>query len=200
MKISRFLIIFAWLFNTSHAFADDFTIDDFTINPGETKAISLKLNNTVNSYIAFEFFLILPEGISIPKDEYGYLMAELNSERINRHVLEVSQMADGSYHFLCYSSRNTTFKETSGEIVSLTVTAANDATLGSKEGKLITQKLSDPGENKVVFDDYTFHVTISGSDNQQGLCPHGCLLGDMNQDGTLTISDVMLLVGIILGN
>lgn len=161
MKTARYLLTFALLALAGNALADDFTIADFSINPGETKTVSIELNNTENSYIAFEFYLLLPAGISIPEDIDGYLVAELNSDRINRHVLEVSQMPDGSYHFLCYSNRNNAFKGTSGEMISLTVTAANEIPSGCKEGKLITQKLSDPNGNKVVFDDFAFNITVA---------------------------------------
>ncbi|MBO4851877.1 MAG: hypothetical protein J5529_13410 [Prevotella sp.] len=199
MKAARYLITIAWLALASFAFADDFTITDFSINPGETKTVSIELNSIENSYVAFEFYLVLPEDLSIQKDEEGYLMAELNDTRINRHILEVSLMPDGTYHFLCYSNRNTLLKGTSGEIISLTVTAAEKAEPSNKEGKLIAQKLSDPDENKVTFDDFTFHVTVTGANTQNGYCPHGCLLGDVNHDGSLTISDVMSLVSLILG-
>ena len=190
-------MIAALLAMAGNALGDDFTVADFTINPGETKTISIELNNTENSYIAFEFYMTLPKGITIPEDEDGYLMAELNSTRINRHVLEVSQMDDGSYHFLCYSNRNTSLKGTSGEIISLSVAAAENATTGIQDGHILNQKLSDPDENKVTFDDYTFHVTVGGSGGQ-GLCPHGCQLGDVNQDGKINVADVMLLVNMIL--
>ena len=126
-----------------NALGDDFTVADFTINPGETKTISIELNSAENSYIAFEFYMTLPKGITIPEDEDGYLMAELNSTRINRHVLEVSQMDDGSYHFLCYSNRNTSLKGISGEMISLSVVAAEDAISGTQDGKLLNQKLQD---------------------------------------------------------
>lgn len=183
-----------------NALADDFTIADFAINHGETKTISIELNNMGNSYVAFEFYMALPEGITIPEDEDGYLMAELNGTRINRHILEVNLMPDGTYHFLCYSNRNTLLKGTSGEIISLMVSASETAALGNKVGKLISQKLSDPNENKVTFDDYTFHITVTAPLSEPGHCPHGCLLGDMNQDGELTSADVTLLVKTILGH
>ena len=188
----------AWLTLAGHAMADEFTIADLTINPGMTKNISLELINTDNSYIAFEFYMVLPEGVTIPVDEDGYLMAELNDARINRHVLEVERMNDGSYHFMCYSNRNTSLEGTSGEIILLTVKAADDATPGVKEGKLLNQKLSDLNKNKVTFDDYIFHVTISGTEGQEGLCPHGCQLGDVNKDGRLTVADVMMLIKMLL--
>ncbi|MBP5387328.1 MAG: hypothetical protein J6Y97_08110 [Prevotella sp.] len=197
MNIARQLATIMCLAMVAHAMADDFTIADFSIKQGETKTVSIELNNTESSYIAFEFYMTLPEGISIPEDEDGYLMAELNASRINHHNLEVSRMPDGKYHFLCYSGQNNALKGTSGEIISLTVKAADDATEASGlEGLLFTQKLSDTSQKKVTFDDFTFHVAVTKA-VEEGMCPHGCLLGDMNQDGMLTVTDVMLLVKII---
>ena len=199
MKAARYLLTIVWLALAGHTMADDFTIADFTIQNGETKTISIELNNTKKKYIAFEFYLTLPEGITIPEDEDGYLMVELNSARINRHVLEVSLMPDSTYHFLCYSSRNSQLRDTSGEIISLTIQAEKTIYTANKQGKLFAQKLSDPNGNKVTFKDFTFNVSIKGL-TPQIKCPHGCLLGDMNQDGTLSIADVMMLVGAIIGN
>ena len=109
-------------------------------------------------------------------------------------------MDDGSYHFLCYSNRNTSLKGTSGEIISLTVKADEGIGPSVQEGKFLNQKLSDPTEKKVMFDDYSFYVTISGAGDQEGLCPHGCQLGDVNHDGTINVADVMMLVIMILNN
>ena len=199
MNIARQLATIMCFAMVAHAMADDFTIADFSIKQGETKTVSIELNNTESSYIAFEFYMTLPEGISIPEDEGGNLMAELNASRINRHNLEVSRMPDGKYHFLCYSGQNNALQGTSGEIISLTVKAADNATEASGlEGLLSTQKLSDPNKKKVTFDNFTFHVTVTKA-VEEGMCPHGCLLGDLNQDGRLTVTDVMLLVKIILG-
>ena len=198
MNIARQLATAICLVIVAHAMADNFTIADFSIKPGETKTVSIELNNTESSYIAFEFYMTLPEGISIPEDEDGNLMAELNASRINRHNLEVSLMPDGKYHFLCYSGQNNALQGTSGEIVSLTVKAADNATEASGlEGLLSTQKLSDPNKKKVTFDNFTFHVTVTKA-AEEGMCPHGCLLGDLNQDGKLTVTDVMMLINAII--
>ena len=198
MNIARQLATTICLVIVAHAMADNFTIADFSIKQGETKTVSIELNNTESSYIAFEFYMTLPEGISIPEDEGGNLMAELNASRINHHNLVVSRMPDGKYHFLCYSGQNNALQGTSGEIISLTVKAADDATEASGlEGLLSTQKLSDPNKKKVTFDSFTFHVTVTKA-AEEGMCPHGCLLGDLNQDGKLTVTDVMMLIKIIL--
>lgn len=163
MKAARYLLTVAWLALAGHAMADNLTIANFSINPGEIKTISVELNNTENSYIAFEFYMTLPEGVFISEDEDGYLMADLNSARINRHVLEASLMSDGSYHFLCYSNNNNTFKGTGGEILSITLTA-DDSLEGGQElqGLVFNQKLSDNATNKVTFPDFRFNISVKG--------------------------------------
>ena len=200
MKTARLFLTIAGLVLANCVMADDFYVADFSIAQGETKTISIELNNSENEYIAFEFYMSLPEGVTIAEDEYGDLMAILNSGRSSRHILEVVRMNNGNYHFLCYSNSNTKFKGTTGEIISLTVTASETATIGSGlEGRLYTQKLSDPNKHKVEFDDYVFHVDITGTGGSEGMCPHGSLIGDLSGDNYLTVTDVMLLVNEFIG-
>ena len=102
--ISSFLTV-ALLTWAGNVFADELRVNDFTIAPGETKNISVELTATDKSYIAFDFYMTLPEGISITLDKDGYPDVTLNSARSSGHSLEVAKNADGSYHFLCYSSK-----------------------------------------------------------------------------------------------
>ena len=187
MNIARQLATTICLVIVAHAMADNFTIADFSIKQGETKTVSIELNNTESSYIAFEFYMTLPEGISIPEDEGGNLMAELNASRINRHNLEVSRMPDGKYHFLCYSGQNNALQGTSGEIISLTVKAADNATEASGlEGLLSTQKLSDPNKKQVRKTRY--RLTHEGQYFQIDLYPmwddKAILLTEMSEENT----------------
>ena len=52
-----------------NTFADNLSVTDFSIAPGEAKAISIELTNPDREYIMVEFWMSLPEGISIPQDE-----------------------------------------------------------------------------------------------------------------------------------
>lgn len=181
----------ALLTMVGNASADELIISDFSITTGETKTISIELNNPTNDYIAFEFDMRLPDGVRILYDEDDYLMAELNSARSNRHELEVSEPNnDGVYHFLCYSNRNKTFKEKSGEIINLTLQCADDAVAGSYTGSIYDIILSDPNKVEVDFDDFTFNVTITSN----------ALPGDANGDGFVTIADAVAVVNYILTN
>ena len=172
----------------SHALADDFTIADFTLQPGETKTISVELNSTDNEYIAFEFYMSLPEGVSILEDEDGYLLAELNSDRCSEEFeLTASKLEDGSYRFICYSFPFTPLNGTSGEILTMTVTAAGTAVPTTGVGTLFSQILSTPDKTEVEFDDFTFNVGIGRR-------------GDVNGDGAVSIADVSMTVSYVVSS
>ena len=161
--IRTLLLTMAWLAMAGHALADELRVSDFSIRPDETKTIAVELNNPNKTYIALEFYMTLPKGISIVSDDDGYFDAVLNSERSARHTLEVKQSTNGSYHFLCYSSKNNAIKGTEGEIVSMTIKADDGLEGGQlQQGRIFAQKLSDDSENKVTFPDFTFGIDIEG--------------------------------------
>ena len=166
MKTIRFLLTAVLLALTSSMFGDELVIQDFTIMPGETKDISIELNNPENPYILLEFEVIFPEGISIAKDEDDELLVGLNSARIAKsHTLEVADHGGGNYKFLVYSSKNAAFKGTSGEIISVTLKASETAAGGEFQGKITGQLFSKVDETGYYPEDKTFKVTIKGEEN-----------------------------------
>ena len=144
------------------AYGDELVVTDFSIAAGETKTMSVVLNNPTSDYIAFEIYMSLPTGISIVADDNGYLMVSLNSNRASRHIIEVNMIDNGDYHFLCYSNGNDTFKERSGELFTMTLKADDNATSGTFEGIIYNQIFSDPNKQQVDFADYLFSATITG--------------------------------------
>ena len=191
MKTIRLSLLTALLTVVGNATADELIVGDFSITAGETKSISIELSNPTKDYIAFEFSMRLPDGVRIVYDEDNYLMAELNSERSNRHELEVSEPNhDGVYRFLCYSNKNNTFKGKSGEIINLTIHCADDAVAGSYTGSVYDMIFSDANKVEVDFDDFTFNVTIASAVKP----------GDANGDGEVSIADVVAVVNYIVTN
>ena len=146
MKTIKLLLSVVLLTFASNTFADNLAVEDFTIAPGSTKTISIELNNPNSEYIMVEFWLSLPNGLTIPKDEDDYYLAEGNSSRFKRsHTLEVSKQ-DGYYHFLIYSSRNEALKGNSGELISVTIEAASNAQIGTYTANIFNQLYNDPSK------------------------------------------------------
>ena len=72
--------------------ADNLTVADVTLNAGDKKQVSIVLNNPDHQYAAFQFDLVLPEGVSIAKNAKGKLMASLNEDRQDDHTLTVTDV------------------------------------------------------------------------------------------------------------
>ncbi len=162
MKTIKLLLSVVLLTFASNTFADNLAVEDFTIAPGSTKTISIELNNPNSEYIMVEFWLSLPNGLTIPKDEDDYYLAEGNSSRFKRsHTLEVSKQ-DGYYHFLIYSSRNEALKGNSGELISVTIEAASNAQIGTYTANIFNQLYNDPSKNEVLPNDVSFNITVQG--------------------------------------
>ncbi len=191
MNKVRLFVLMALLTLVGNASADDVTVSNVSIAAGETKSISIELNNPTKDYIAFEFWLRLPDGVRVEYDEMGDLMAMINDNRVNGHVLEVSEPNnDGVYHFLGYSARNKSLRGRSGELINLTIRCDEDAEAGSFSAFVYDLIFSDPNKVEVDFADFSFGINITG-DNKRG---------DVNGDSLVDISDVVVLVNMILGS
>ena len=179
MKSLKLFVMSALLTVVGRAYGDELVVTDFSIAAGETKTMSVVLNNPTSDYIAFEIYMSLPTGISIVADDNGYLMVSLNSNRASRHIIEVNMIDNGDYHFLCYSNGNDTFKERSGELFTMTLKADDNATSGTFEGIIYNQIFSDPNKQQVDFADYLFSATITGErvlDENSAALKYGTML------------------------
>ena len=144
-----------------NAYGDNLKIADFSINPGETYDLSVELENPDYQYIMTEFWMSLPDGVSIAKDSYGDFVYEEGNRFDRTHVLTISKENEGNvYHFLIYSSRNKPFTGNSGELFKVTLEAASDATTGTSQGRAYGQVFSDIDKQEHNPADVTFRVTV----------------------------------------
>ena len=61
------LSIAAFLFSMLSAYADNISVPDMNIVPGETATVGISLDNTATNLVSFQMDLTLPEGITINK-------------------------------------------------------------------------------------------------------------------------------------
>jgi predicted component of type VI protein secretion system len=91
------MILAVLLAMAGRALADNLTVEAVTLMPGETKQVAISLENTQKAYAAFQFDLLLPEGISIAKNEKGKFIASLDEDRKDDHTLNVSEKSSGAF-------------------------------------------------------------------------------------------------------
>ena len=140
--------------------ADGLRIDEnFQIAPGETgKELNLILDDEAGVYCGLEFWLYLPEGISISKKANGKFIYS-KSEAAEDHTFSIAEEADGSYHFLIFETENTLLG--SGVFCTLTVEASSSVESGQANGKFKKVVISDAMGRGPEFDEIPFKVTIT---------------------------------------
>ena len=99
------------------------TVDDFTIKAGETKTLTVNLENPDMTVTLVQFDLELSEGLSVAKDEdEEYLMDIVTSRTtLKKHSLDYN---DKNGRILLSSSSNKILSGTSGAIITIDITAA----------------------------------------------------------------------------
>ncbi|MDE5929187.1 MAG: Ig-like domain-containing protein, partial [Muribaculaceae bacterium] len=99
---------------------DSFYIPDFKIAVGETKTISVMLDNET-PFTAFQTDVYLPEGLYIVDNSF-----ELTSRASSGHSVSARSFADGRTRIICMSLSNSIFTGNSGALLNLDVTANKD--------------------------------------------------------------------------
>ena len=135
---------------------DKFYISDFSIGAGETVKIAMQLDCDAENYVAFQFNIYLPEGLTPKVDRRGKYEFTF-SERADDHTITSALQEDGSIKVIGASLNNYNFWETSGDFVYLNVTASEDFS-GVHEIKLSNIRFSDILGNETLLADETTKV------------------------------------------
>ena len=169
---------------------DKLNVEPITVfkdNPS-TMAIELK-NPSSKKYIGYQFKIVLPEGVSICKKDNGqYSYTQGNRYGNTQMMMNIREQNDGSYMVLCFSLSNTPISGHEGAILSLDVTSDGSLDDGSYEGAIRGIKFSTPEGSDALLPDATFKVNVSKYE-----------LGDVNNDGSVSITDITMAVNYILG-
>ena len=96
---------------------DAMSSEGISIRAGETRAVSIKLDNEA-LYTAFQLDLLLPEGLSASNFSL--------TDRAGNHVVETNVMADGKLRLMCYSPQLETIDGNSGALLNFEVTATDN--------------------------------------------------------------------------
>lgn len=164
---------------------DRFYIDDFRIGPGDTKLVSINLDNE-SQYSAFQADLYLPAGLSVVQVD-GMYDFSLTSRKGTDHSLVSQPLSNGAIRLLSYSMRVNAYSGNSGALVTFRVKAATDfegpAYIELKN--MLFTKPTRPTAIEVPFDDEVCTVTKG-------------LRGDVNADGFVNPADLPALIDYLL--
>ena len=99
---------------------NSFYIPDFKIAIGETKTVSIILDN-LTPFSAFHTDICLPKGLTIENNSFV-----LSSRANGSHTVSADNFSDGMIHINCISTNNDVFTDSKGTLLSFNITANND--------------------------------------------------------------------------
>lgn len=165
-------------------------IEPITTRAGNEIIVPLNLKNT-ESICGFEFNLVLPEGIIIPKDEEGYYQIQLSSDRTTsrkHNIFDATLKEDGSIYVLCNSTTSKTFEGSDGEVALITMQTADTMEAGDYPIALKNIVLAKSDASTIKVAEVVSLLTI------ESYTP-----GDANGDNEINGGDITAISNYLLG-
>ena len=138
-------------------------IEPFEIEAGEVKEILVNLSNPGTEITAVEFDLFLPEGLEVVSDEYGYYLSpgSRTPNKRNQHAVSGALLSSGAIHVICYHNSQLAFTGEDGDVVVITIKAADDLEPGNYTIDLRNIELVNPADptNGILISDNNTVVT-----------------------------------------
>lgn len=155
------------------------TMRNIEANRGDTIVIPVSMINE-SSIISFQTDIYLPEGLELLQEDGEYMIDP--SDRMTRtHSIICDDVSNGAIRVLCYSSNYKPFTGNSGDdLFYLTVKVA-DAADGDYSIQLKNTLFTTSDFEELVAPDASANVHVNGY-----------LLGDANNSGTVTVTDVVV--------
>ena len=154
---------------------------------GKNATLSIRMKHETD-VAGFQFNMLLPEGFSIKKISRGEDISGLDENDENIYTFKNSDKNDGSRFFLCYSATNTAMPKGDIEIAKVEVNVPKNIEAGEYGVILKKEEMAFGTESKKVdFVNSIFTVA-------------DCILGDVNKDGIITVSDITSLGQYLIDN
>ena len=170
---------------------DQLTVEPVRMKAGERVELAVAMDNAVTNYMGWQCDMTLADGLTLTSGEDGYPEAVLGSRfQDTDHQIGANVRAAGGYRFIASSFDGNTIPGHSGTLFTVTLQAGDTMAAGTYEGKLTNIEFNTTDNQRILFGDLTFTVTVE---------PEG-IKGDVNKDGAVDIADVVAVYNIMAVN
>ncbi len=163
---------------------DSFSVSDNTAFHGDTIMIPVSMQNE-STITAFQTDVYLPEGFELIKVN-GEYQVSLSDRKGRDHVIMVNDAPDGALRVLSYSPTLKSFKNNEGELFYITVKVPEGIS-GTFPIWLRNTILTSIDEEELYAIDALGNLSVTN-----------IIKGDVNNDGIVTVSDVVTAARYIL--
>ena len=163
-----------------------------TVRNGVEGNLFIKFDPIIKVCNGYQFVLNLPAGITLAEDEnsgeYFYSLGDRYSDK-DKIQISIYEKAPGVYQLLCFSLTNETINIRDIPVITLKIVVPENLEDNIYEGKITDVACSFVDGSSLNADDTSFTIPVSR-----------IKMGDANGDGSVNVTDVMLIVNHILGN
>ena len=136
-----------------------------------------------------QFDLRLPNGVTVATKSNGKLDVKL-TERVESHSVTGRQLENGNYRFVVSSMDNDSFIGNEGTLVEITLDVPATIEAGEYIVKVQNVELSVPNGNDLMV--------VKPADTESKLTVKSYTPGDVNNDGSVSVTDVGCAINYIL--
>jgi hypothetical protein len=165
------------------------TVTDMTQCSGGRGVLNVLLTDE-ETIMGFQFDLQLPTGVTVAENN-GNLMAALTGNAINTHSISSSKVSDGLYRFIVTPQGSRAISNDNGDGMTITIDVADNMISGVydmtiKDIEMTVRKTGN------VFED------IHPKNSTAKLTITEAVMGDVNGDGRVSVTDVISMNSYIL--
>ena len=161
-QIKYFIIAVAALFSGS-AMAQKVVCPDVTIDKGDKAELVFSIESDQESTLA-EFFLTMPEGISIEKNSKGRYLFTKGDMPTEDHTVTVTDKKNGDVYVLLKNEYGDNFESTSGTLITLPIVADETAVSGPNVIKVTGVNITNLDPKQINTEtEFDITVTVSGA-------------------------------------
>ena len=158
---------------------------------GSQVVLSLKMRNRLKA-VAYQCDLYLPDGVEVAKNADGSYKIELSTERTtaeNSNVFKSALQSDGCIRILSASTSNIAYNGNDGEVATIVLQLSDSLEEGDLPIILRNVEIADANSANNVIDFVKSTLTVSAY-----------TVGDVNNDGRISITDFTAIVEYLMGN
>ena len=200
MKLNKLFKVFAFLVAAIPATMSAQTtaklyIEDFNIDPGQTKEVEIIMENPDIAVWQAQLDVRLPEGLNVVKEDGDLIIDLLRNSKRNKHTLEANE-TEGVVRILVTTTGDATTQGTEGAFISISLKAASDFTSGNI--KLEKMKLVPLEGSTVVPEDS--ECKVNNTAGIEDIPADGYKIGDLYDLQGRKVTDSQLSRGIYIMN
>ena len=166
------------------------TAPEVSLGVGNTAILSIQMeNDQEQEYNGYQFDILLPEGVTIAENDTSFIYS-LSPRYDEKAMVKIKDFGDGCYRTMVFSLSDSIITGTEGELISLTLQADSTLVEGTYQGTISNFKISSRIGVTFMGNDATFGIQVTNTT---------FLMGDVNHDGIVDISDAMMTVNYSVG-